>query len=140
MLADIVESATGFPCEAVDDAGEIVLVDAPLIFPEDPEVYLYVLRKDGKLCLSDDGEVLGYFGGVLRQMYEPKHVEEICSTVLSHGLNIERGKIELWCDEAGLAPAIDKFMGAMRALAARENAMSELRVKWIREQMALAAK
>jgi hypothetical protein len=140
MLADIVESTTGFPCETVDEAGNMVLVDAPQIFPEEPEVYLYVLRRNGKLCLSDDGEVLGYFGGILRQMYEPMHVEEICSTVHSHGLTIEQGRIELWCEEAELASAFDKFMDVMGALAAREMAMSERRVKWIREQIPSAAK
>lgn len=139
MLANIVESATGYSCETVDDAGDVVLVDAPQLFPEEPEIYFYVLRKNGKLCLSDDGEVLGYFGG-LRQKYEPKHVEEICATVHGHGLQIENGRIELWCEEADLASAIDKFMDTMSALAAREHAISKLCVKLIREKMASAAR
>jgi hypothetical protein len=140
MLADIVKSASGFPCEAVDDTGHLVWVDVPQIFEDDPETFLYISRKDGKLRLSDDGEFLFYFGGILRQKLEPGNDEKIAAIVHNHGLSMEDGEIVLWCDEPGLFLAIEKFMGLMKELAAREEALSVLQVNWIREQMALAAK
>ncbi|XLZ69409.1 hypothetical protein ABT364_23190 [Massilia sp. SR12] len=114
MLANIIESATGFRCQPIDEIGNCVVL-APRPFKDEPEVFLYVIKIKDKLLLTDDAEVY------LHHAYCKEAVDAIAGIVRASGLEFKDASVQLRCELKDLKPALDKFLATMAELAAHER-------------------
>lgn len=133
MLANIIESATGFRCQEIDETGNC-LVFATCPFEEEPEVFLYVLKSGDQLLLTDDAEVYLHHG------YCREAVDEIARIVRASGLEFNNATIELRCEMNDLQPATEKFLAAMAELAAHERDFNRMSAQAGDMEQTLAAK
>ncbi|MGW8394666.1 hypothetical protein [Pseudoduganella sp. HUAS MS19] len=134
MLADIIESITGFRCEATDETGECVEVFTPRPFVDDPEVFLFIQNVGKQLLLSDGAEVYFYHG------HCKEALNELALIVRGAGLEFTNATVKLYCDLDGLGPAVEKFLSVISALAAHECDFNRMWAQSGPDLNALAAK
>ena len=87
-----------FQCSPAPREG--VLVQTPFLYPDGGVVEVCVIERNGRFAVTDHGEAMGWLGiQSVRGNLSPKQRHLVDDVVQTLGVELNRGRLLLWCDD-----------------------------------------